>query len=146
MRYYNNAELQPVHVADAWNLDRYLFTAIAYIARAGKKTGSSYQDDILKALWFLAYAVTRNTEYADTAKIVCTHTDSEVILEKQNTAYTSIELPKHVGATVATRDDCKNRPVCGKTESQLVCAKCNNTTIDHLYAERVTEWLKGAIE
>lgn len=39
MAYYNEHDLQPVHAADAWNLDRYLFTAVAYLARAGKKEG-----------------------------------------------------------------------------------------------------------
>lgn len=66
--YYNESELQPVHAADAWNLDRYLFTALAYIARAGKKKGSAYDEDVCKAIWFLAYAVTNDSGTAEQCK------------------------------------------------------------------------------
>ena len=59
MAYYNEHNLQPVHAADAWNLDRYLFTAVAYLARAGKKEDKL--KDLLKAQWYINRAISRIT-------------------------------------------------------------------------------------
>jgi hypothetical protein len=121
--YYNNSELQPVHAADAWNLDRYLFTSLAYIARAGKKDGSDYDEDVLKALWFLAYAITKNAEYADTVISVCKNLKAGAPYEEQPKADTSIKLSSYVGTTPNTGDVSEYRKLRGEEESKLVREK-----------------------
>lgn len=40
--------------------DHCLMSAIAYLSRAGKKVGSSYEEDVKKAIWFLNRAVEHN--------------------------------------------------------------------------------------
>lgn len=144
MAYYNEHDLQPVHAADAWNLDRYLFTAVAYLARAGKKEGAAYEDDVLKALWFLAYAVTRTTKYADEVLSTC----KNLLLEddNENKETTGHQLSVHVCSTNDT-GDVDSYTVDGKqTESELVREKCDNPLPDVPFADRVNQWLKGAIE
>ena len=151
MKYYNDTELQPVHAADAWNLDRYLFTAVAYLARAGKKDGSSYEDDVLKALWFLAYAVTKNADHAAYVRGVCKNLAQEVTDEDQETE--GHQLPVYVRTTNDT-GNVDDYTVDGRQEeSKLVREKCNNTLRgvsdepeDPSFPERVSQWLKGAIE
>ena len=123
MAYYNESKLQPVHAADAWNLDRYLFTALAYIARAGKKSGSNYDEDVLKALWFLAYAITKNTDYADTVLSVCKNLLPGAQHEEQSQADTSIKLSSYVGTTPNTGDVSEYRGICREAESELVREK-----------------------
>lgn len=123
MAYYNNSELQPVHAADAWNLDRYLFTALAYIARAGKKNGSLYDDDVLKALWFLAYAITKNTDSADAVLSLCKNRLPGAQYEEQPKADTSIKLSSYVGTTPNTGDVSQYRKLRGEEESELVREK-----------------------
>ena len=59
-------DVQPVDVADAWNLDRYEFNALKYLYRRGNKCGNTKQSDLLKAIWYLTYAITkskRDTEF-----------------------------------------------------------------------------------
>jgi hypothetical protein len=56
---------QPVYVAKAWNLGFELFTAIKYIARCGHKPGETEFDDLSKAIWFLAFYLTSNTDKCD---------------------------------------------------------------------------------
>ncbi len=146
MAYYNDSELQPVHAADAWDLDRYLFTATAYIARAGKKDGSKYDEDVLKALWFLAYAVTRNAKYADTVKTVCYNLTPGAHDEKRQSTDTSQKLSEYVGDKAGSGDVSKSRELCRETESELVCKKCNHTLSELPLPDRHSQWLKGAIE
>jgi hypothetical protein len=124
MAYYNQSDLQPVHAADAWNLDRYLFTALAYIARAGKKDGSSYDEDVLKALWFLAYALTKNSKYADTVVHVCKGLMHE---PREEEGDTSIKLSSYVGTTTNTGDASEDRGICREKESELVREKSNRS-------------------
>lgn len=139
MAYYNNDELQPVHAADAWNLDRYLFTAVAYLARAGKKKGSSYEEDVLKALWFLAYALTKNTSYSKTVVHVCKglmHEDKETEGD---------QLSVHVCTTHDT-GNVGQYPVDSVEEEPKLVRERSDSTLHSPFADRVTEWLKGAIE
>jgi hypothetical protein len=140
MAYYNDNELQPVHAADAWNLDRYLFTAVAYLARAGKKKESSYEEDVLKALWFLAYALTKNAKYAQTVTHVCKglmHEDKETEGD---------QLSVHVRTTHDT-GDVEQYSINGvQEEPKLVRERSDNVLPDAPFADRVTNWLKGAIE
>jgi hypothetical protein len=146
MAYYNDSELQPVHAADAWDLDRYLFTAVAYIARAGKKNGSNYDEDVLKALWFLAYAVTKNTNYSDTVKSVCNNLKPREQDEERQKADTSNKLSSYVGAEAATGNVSYDREVCREAQSELVREKCNNALPELPVSDRHSQWLKGAIE
>ena len=52
--------VQPVDVADAWNLDRYEFSALKYLYRRGNKEGNTRQADLLKAIWYLVYSISQN--------------------------------------------------------------------------------------
>lgn len=144
MAYYNENELQPVHAADAWNLDRYLFTAVAYLARAGKKKGSTYEDDVLKALWFLAYALIKNTERAEAVVRLC-----KGWMYEDKTAKGS-EIPVHVCSTDDTGDVSLYNIDGRETQSELA-SETGNTELsghdDHIaFPERISQWLKGAIE
>jgi hypothetical protein len=42
-----------------------LGNVVKYVARAGKKESASREDDLLKALWYLVYELTDDTDYAD---------------------------------------------------------------------------------
>lgn len=151
MAYYNEHDLQPVHAADAWNLDRYLFTAVAYLARAGKKEGAAYEDDVLKALWFLAYSVTRDTKYADEVLSTC----KNLMLKgnHENKKSTANKLSMYVRPANDTGNVSQYCVDGGETESELVREKCNHTlhgahdsNEEQATPERATQWLKGAIE
>jgi hypothetical protein len=52
--------VQPVDVADAWELNRYEFSALKYLYRRGNKEGNTRQSDLLKAIWYLVYAISKN--------------------------------------------------------------------------------------
>ena len=52
--------MQPVDVADAWELDRYEFSALKYLYRRGNKEGNTRKSDLLKAIWYLVYAISKN--------------------------------------------------------------------------------------
>lgn len=144
MAYYNEHDLQPVHAADAWNLDRYLFTAVAYLARAGKKEGAAYEDDVLKALWFLTYALTHNDKYATAVQNECKDVMREGNYENQKAA--GRKLPVHVCSTNDTGDVDSYTVEGQQAESELVREKCDNPLPDVPFADRVNQWLKGAIE
>lgn len=59
--HYNKAHnMQPVDVADAWGLDRYEFSALKYLYRRGNKEGNTRKSDLLKAIWYLVYAISKN--------------------------------------------------------------------------------------
>jgi hypothetical protein len=139
MAYYNDDELQPVHAADAWNLDRYLFTAVAYLARAGKKKESSYNEDVLKALWFLAYALTKNSKYAETVVHVCKglmHEDKET---------EGGQLPVHVCTTHDT-GDVGQHSINGIQEEPKLVRERSDNVLRQPFTDRINNWLKGAIE
>lgn len=53
-------DMQPVDVADAWGLDRYEFSTLKYLYRRGNKDGNTRQSDLLKAIWYLVYAISKN--------------------------------------------------------------------------------------
>ena len=59
--HYNKVrDMQPVDVADSWDLDRYEFNALKYLYRRGNKVGNTRQSDLLKAIWYLVYAISQN--------------------------------------------------------------------------------------
>lgn len=142
MAYYNKSELQPVHAADAWNLDRYLFTALAYIARAGKKNGSKYDEDVCKAIWFLAYAVTGQTEVADKVKGLVADCYEYDQAEKNKTQ----ELRVHAECKTGSGNVDEYRQISRVKEPQLASEVGNSGLPEESYADRVRNWLKGAIE
>ena len=147
MAYYNESELQPVHAADAWNLDRYLFTAVAYLARAGKKEGSAYEDDVLKAMWFLAYAVSKDTDCA--VNVIDVMRLSQRLAQgddDENKKATRRQLSVHVRSANDTGNVDSYTVEGQQTESELVREKCDNALSDVPFADRVSQWLKGAIE
>ena len=58
--YRTASNMQPVDVADAWELDRYEFSALKYLYRRGNKEGNTRKSDLLKAIWYLVYAISKN--------------------------------------------------------------------------------------
>ena len=59
--HYNRAhDMQPVDVADAWGLDRYEFSTLKYLYRRGQKDGNTRKSDLLKAIWYLVYAISKD--------------------------------------------------------------------------------------
>jgi len=44
---------EAIKVIEAWELSFVLGNAVKYISRAGKKSGSSYIEDLRKAQWYL---------------------------------------------------------------------------------------------
>ena len=56
-RHYGKHRIQAIEVAWEWDLTPEEFSCIKYIERAGDKPGNTYNDDILKAIWFLAAAL-----------------------------------------------------------------------------------------
>ena len=57
--YDENDPYEPIKVAEAWGLDKdaYLFTALKYIARRGRKPGGSMLKDIRKARTYLGFRI-----------------------------------------------------------------------------------------
>lgn len=58
--YAKAKNVQPIDVADAWELDRYEFSALKYLYRRGNKEGNTKESDILKAIWYLVYCISRD--------------------------------------------------------------------------------------
>lgn len=63
--HYRNLGFPVVTVAKAWELGFELFTALKYIARAGKKPGESMTDDLVKCVWYVVLYVTQDPLDAD---------------------------------------------------------------------------------
>jgi hypothetical protein len=57
-------KIQTVHCAWEWDLTLAEFNAVKYIERAGDKHGSTYNDDINKAIWYLVATVTHSDVFA----------------------------------------------------------------------------------
>lgn len=59
--YGGDSVYEVIKVLEAWGLDgnARLFNAVKYIARAGKKNGASYSDDLKKAQFYLNREITR---------------------------------------------------------------------------------------
>lgn len=53
--HYRSSTIDALQVSKEWNLSPALFSAIKYIQRAGKKSGNSFEADMLKAVWYLIY-------------------------------------------------------------------------------------------
>ena len=63
--HYAKHTIDAIDVADAWGLDRYLFSALKYIQRRGNKTGQTVGLDMAKAVWYITYYATQNKTLAD---------------------------------------------------------------------------------
>ena len=61
--HYRTSSIQALSVIDDWGLDFAVGNVIKYIQRMPHK-GTSNADSI-KALWYLAYAITRDVAFAD---------------------------------------------------------------------------------
>jgi len=70
--HYRNSKIDACDVADDWALNRWPAAALKYIQRAGSKPNELYEDDILKAIWYLSRDLTGN-------KGICDHVINTVI-------------------------------------------------------------------
>jgi len=61
--HYRTSSIQALSVIDDWGLDLATGNVLKYIQRMPHK-GTSNADSI-KALWYLAYAITRDVAFAD---------------------------------------------------------------------------------
>ena len=61
--HYRTSQIQALSVIDDWGLDFAVGNVLKYIQRMPHK-GTKNADSI-KALWYLAYAVTRDVDFAD---------------------------------------------------------------------------------
>jgi len=62
-QHYRTTKIQALSVIDDWGLDFATGNVIKYLQRCPHK-GTANADSI-KALWYMAYAVTKDTTYAD---------------------------------------------------------------------------------
>jgi hypothetical protein len=63
--HYRKTGIQPIELITEWGLDFSLGNVLKYICRAGKKQNASIKDDLMKALWYLTYHLTEDTDTAD---------------------------------------------------------------------------------
>jgi hypothetical protein len=63
--HYRKTGIQPIELITEWGLDFSLGNVLKYICRAGKKQNASIKDDLMKALWYLAYHLTEDIDVAD---------------------------------------------------------------------------------
>jgi hypothetical protein len=63
--HYRSLGFPVVSVAKAWGLGFELFTALKYIARAGKKLGETETDDLVKCVWYVVLYMTQDPKDAD---------------------------------------------------------------------------------
>jgi hypothetical protein len=59
--HYRN-KYQTVDVATDWNLSGPLFNVLKYIQRRGRKVSNSTEQDLLKAIWYLVYELTKDKQ------------------------------------------------------------------------------------
>lgn len=57
--HYAAHSIDTVDVAQAWDLDPFLFSALKYIQRRGRKPGGNLYTDLAKAVWYIVYYGTR---------------------------------------------------------------------------------------
>lgn len=54
-----------VDIAEDWKLSGPLFNVLKYIQRRGRKGGNAVEQDLLKAIWYLVYELTKDKETCD---------------------------------------------------------------------------------
>lgn len=57
--YHANKGLAAIDAIEAWELGFHLGNVVKYVARAGRKDGSTKLEDLLKAQWYLAREIER---------------------------------------------------------------------------------------
>jgi hypothetical protein len=62
--HYRN-KYETVDIAEDWKLSGPLFNVLKYIQRRGRKDSTSSTNDLLKAIWYLVYEVTKSKEICD---------------------------------------------------------------------------------
>lgn len=62
--HYRN-KYQTVDIAKDWNLSGPLFNVLKYIQRRGRKVNNSTEQDLLKAIWYLVYELTSDTNMCE---------------------------------------------------------------------------------
>lgn len=78
--HYRKNTIQPLEVIESYKLSFILGNVIKYVLRAPYKNG---REDLIKALWYLAYHLSEDTEVADLiTEIVTTDPRSEYEVEK----------------------------------------------------------------
>jgi hypothetical protein len=65
MHHYRTSRLQAIDVIKEWGMNFALGNVLKYISRAGKKKSASYEEDLIKALWYLCYELYEDAEFAD---------------------------------------------------------------------------------
>ena len=61
--HYRTTKIQALSVIDDWGLDFAAGNVIKYLQRVPHKGTAT--DDAIKALWYMAYAVTKDVAFAD---------------------------------------------------------------------------------
>lgn len=64
-KHYRESYYQPIDVISAWCLTFALGNVLKYICRAGKKESASRREDLLKALWYMVYEISNDSDIAD---------------------------------------------------------------------------------
>ncbi len=62
--HYKN-KYETVDIAEDWKLSGPLFNVLKYIQRRGRKNSTSSTDDLLKAVWYLIYEITKSKDICD---------------------------------------------------------------------------------
>jgi len=65
VKHYRQGKIQAIDVIADWELNFSLGNVLKYVGRAGKKESATRQEDLQKALWYLAFEVTQSTGVAD---------------------------------------------------------------------------------
>jgi hypothetical protein len=63
--HYRKTDIQPIELITEWGLNFSLGNVLKYICRAGKKQNASIREDLMKALWYLTYHLTEDTDVSD---------------------------------------------------------------------------------
>jgi hypothetical protein len=63
--HYTSGTIQPIDVIEDWNLGFKLGNCIKYVARAGKKDGATYCEDLKKARWYLDREISQYSDKLD---------------------------------------------------------------------------------
>lgn len=58
-KHYAEHSIDTVDVAQSWGLDPFLFSALKYIQRRGRKPNGNLHNDMAKAVWYIVYFSTR---------------------------------------------------------------------------------------
>jgi len=107
--HYRNSTIDALLVSKVWNLSPALFSATKYIQRAGKKSGNSFEADMLKAVWYLIY---------ETASKVMPH-DVAVILSDELIQYLSQSCRDYECHTSTDAEQDSSNSQCGSDSQEI---------------------------